>query len=121
MIPFQSHLVVGALAAALAFGAGWQVQGWRRDADELQRREDAAEMLRMQARKADTSAVTHEDFKERERVVYKTITETVDRIVDRPVYRNVCLDDDGMRALSAAIHGRTEDTRQPTPAVPKPQ
>lgn len=122
MIPFQSHLVVGALAAAVAFGSGWTVQGWRRDAADLERQEDFAELVRLRARTADKAAEVHEVFKERERVVYQTITETVDRIVERPVYRDtVCLQPDGLRALSDAIHGRSSDPGQPSPAVPGPQ
>lgn len=121
MIPFQSHLIVGAVAASLAFGAGWKVQGWRRDAADLARQEDAAEVVRLRARKADAAAVSHEQYQERERVVYQVITETVDRIVERPVYRNVCLDPDGLRALGDAIHGRASDPGQPAPAVPRSQ
>jgi len=118
VIPFQSHLIVGAVAAAVAFGSGWTAQGWRRDSAELARIEDAAELVRLRARKADTAAATHEVFKERERVVYQTITETVDRIVERPVYRNVCLDASGLRVLSDAIHGGAGDTGKPATAVP---
>lgn len=121
MIPFQSHLIVGAVAAALAFGSGWTAQGWRRDAAELERQEDAAELARLRARTADKAAEVHEVFKERERVVYQTITETVDRIVERPVYRNVCLDPDGLRALGDAIHGRASDPGKPAPALSRPE
>lgn len=102
MIPLP--LITAAVAAVLAFGAAWKVQDWRHDAAELERREDAAEVERLRARKADTAAVSHEEFKERERVVYQVITETVDRIVERPVYRNVCLDADGLAALKQAIN-----------------
>jgi hypothetical protein len=121
VIPFQSHLIVGAVAAAVAFGGGWTAHGWRRDAAELKRQEDASELARLRARTADTAASTHEVFKENERVVYQVITETVDRIVERPVYRNVCLDADGLRALGDAIHGRASDPGKPAPAVPGPQ
>jgi hypothetical protein len=120
MIPFQSHLVVGALSAAIAFGSGWTVQGWKRDSADLSRQEDAAELVRLRARTADAAAVSNEEFKERERVVYQTITETVDRIVERPVYRNICLDPDGLRALSDAIHGRASNPSEPAPAVSRP-
>lgn len=29
MIPFQTHIIVGVAAAAIGFGAGWQINGWR--------------------------------------------------------------------------------------------
>lgn len=37
---------------------------------------------------------------EKQRVIYKT----VEKIVDRPIYRNVCLDDDGLSEINKAIN-----------------
>ena len=102
-----THMAAAVVAGALAFGGAWRVQDWRFDAKEKERLEQEAELRRMNAKRVDT-AVSHENFKERERVVYQTITETVDRIVERPVYRNVCLDDDGVRALNAAVRGAAD-------------
>lgn len=113
------RLAASIAALSVAFWAGWSVQDWRRYARELNAREDAAELQRLQARGADRAAVAHEDFKERERVVYQTITQTVDRIVDRPVYRNVCLDDDGVRAINAAVRGSDGNPGEPAAAVPE--
>lgn len=36
-------------------------------------------------------------------VQYKAIRETAVQYVDRPVYRNVCLDSDGLRVINAAL------------------
>ena len=58
------------LSAALAFGSAWKIQDWRHDAAELTRKEDAAELVRLAARKVDVAATSHEQFQERERVVY---------------------------------------------------
>lgn len=102
----------------MAFGAAWKLQDWRHDAAELARVEREGEVRRQQARGADAAAVRHEEFKEVERVVYQTITETVDRIVERPVYRNVCLDDDGLRALNSAVRGAAGDSSKPAATVP---
>lgn len=38
-------------------------------------------------------------------VEYRTITKTVERIVDRPVYLNQCIDDDGLRIINGFISG----------------
>ena len=40
-------------------------------------------------------------------IVYRTTTKFIDRVVDRPVYRNLCMDDDGLRYLNCAIRGET--------------
>lgn len=36
-------------------------------------------------------------------IKYKTITKEVEKLVDRPVYRNVCLDADGLRLANSAL------------------
>ncbi len=114
------YAYAAALLIGLAVGGAsiWRVQEWRHDAQDKERIEAAQETARLRARVADTAAVTHEDFKEKERVVYQTITETVDRIVERPVYRNVCLDADGLRELNAAVAGSRPAASQSAPAVP---
>lgn len=44
----------------------------------------------------------YEQSKETERVKTETITRTVQKIVDRPIYINTCLDDDGVRLINEA-------------------
>lgn len=39
------------------------------------------------------------------KIVYRTITRTVDKYIDRPIYRNECLDDDGLRDANRALGG----------------
>ena len=52
------------------------------------------------------------------RYVTKTLTQAVDRIVDRPVYRSVCLDPDGLRLARCAIGGKSADSCKPDRPVP---
>jgi hypothetical protein len=126
MIPsfdaIKAYVIVGAIIGAGLAGAtgAWKVQNWRHDAMEKERIEAAQETARLRARVADTASVSHEDFKEKERVVYQVITQTVDKIIERPVYRNVCLDADGLRSLNDAIRGSNTGTSKPAPAVSRP-
>ena len=66
MIPFGTHIAAAAIAAALAFGAGWQVQAWRwgaHEADRLRAEQTAREAresdARQQRRFADQAAARH--------------------------------------------------------------
>lgn len=43
------------------------------------------------------------------KVVYRKITQEVERVVEKPVYRNVCLDDSGLSVARAAIRGEIPD------------
>jgi hypothetical protein len=114
-----TYVATAIIASALSFGGAWKVQNWRHDAMEKARIEAEAELQRLKARRVDVASVAHEEFKTKERVVYEVITQTVDKIVERPVYRNVCLDDDGLRALNAAVTGANA-SGEPAPAVPGP-
>ena len=109
---------IGALGGIYAKGyysgkatvtAEWQ------EANEKARAEEAA--------KASKAATTLEVKREKARVVYRTIREQVDRIVDRPVYVSRCLDDDGLRLARCAILGKSADScvpDKPVPATPAP-
>jgi hypothetical protein len=54
---------------------------------------------------ADSAVASLETKNAATRVIYRTITQQVDKIVDRDVYRNVCFDDDGLRLANAALGG----------------
>ncbi len=69
--------------------------------DEVQKVRDA---MTAQANEAVNSL---ENQNAKARVLYRTVTQMVDRVVDRPVYRNTCLDDDGLRLVNFALAGIT--------------
>lgn len=58
--------------------------------------------------KAQKASEDYEQTKEAERVKTETITRTVQKIVDRPIYINTCLDDDGVRLINEA--GNTSES-----------
>lgn len=60
---------------------------------------DAKIKAQEQAQKASED---YEQSKETERVKTETITRTVQKIVERPIYINTCLDDDGVRLINEA-------------------
>ena len=76
-----------------------------------------------EAAKGDAAAKGLEVRNAKARVVYRTIREQVDRIVEKPVYRNVCLDADGVCLGNAAISGTDPSTcklDKPVPAATAP-
>lgn len=113
-----NYLIAGLIGLVIGGTSLWRVQEWRHDAIDKERMETAQETERLRARTRDKASEKHEVFKEKERVIYKTITETVDRIVTRPSYSNDCLDTDGLQQLNAAITGTLPAASEPAPAVP---
>jgi hypothetical protein len=107
------------LIAGLVFGftGGWKTNGWRYDAQAAAEHAAAARDLVKRVDRIDEAAAKHEDFKAKEEVRYVERVKVVRQLVDRPVYRNVCLDDDGVRLLNNAAAGR-DNPGQPAPAVP---
>lgn len=109
---------VAAALASLVFGftGGWWVQGWRHDSMEFDRQEVARESQRLAARAADAASERHEAAKAALRAEFKPIYKEVEVVVQKPVYRNVCLDADGLRLLERAVRGPAT-TGQPAQPV----
>lgn len=112
--------IVAAVAAVLGFLAGWNVQAWRYRAAEADRLEAQADKKDENATQADTAAQAHEADKAATRVEFRTVYRDVEKIVERPVYRSQCLDDDGLRALSRAIGASAPAASEPAPALRRP-
>lgn len=98
-----------ALAFAVVFALKWfgdfkeeliehgrvEVRGQWANASEVRRTREKAQ--------ANTASQNLEKGNAKDRIRYRTITKTVDRYIDRPVYRNVCFDADGLRDANAAL------------------
>jgi hypothetical protein len=54
------------------------------------------------------------------KVVYRTITKEVERVVKEPVYSNVCLPVDGLRIARDAIRGEVSNPAKPDQPVRSP-
>lgn len=55
--------------------------------------------------KYDKLSLELEDERRKNKVVYRTITKEVEKIIDRPIYSNQCFDDDGVRLYNDALKG----------------
>lgn len=102
-----THVGAAALGAVVAGSTAWQVQDWRFGAKEGERLQAVREQAARNERVADKGAAAHEADRARIRKEFITITQEVERVVEKPVYRNVCLDDDGLRILERAITGES--------------
>lgn len=71
--------------------------------------------------KANQASADYEQLKATQQVKIQTVRDTVQKIVERPVYRNVCLDSDGLQQLGKAINlGQTKLSSKLDDTVPKP-
>ena len=113
-----AYLIAG--VAALAIISGLAYKTYEAGADSI-RTEWAAANEEARKREAAASAKAAADLeaeRKKRRVVIMEVTNYVDKIIDRPVYRNVCLDPDGLRCVNAAILGTDAAGCKPDSALP---
>jgi hypothetical protein len=96
---FATALVVGSMAG----WAGWTAKSWQTGRQDAQRIERQARDTLRQIERAQQAADTFTQEQQNAEPTRQTIVRTVEKIVQRPVYRNVCLDADGLQQLGAAI------------------
>lgn len=115
-------LLAGLLGALGLFGAGYWRGGHAARADyaaaELKAQAVAVETFKREEITLNVVSVNLEKRLGDLDANFTTITRTVDRIVDRPIYRNACFDDDGLRAANSAILGQAIDPAKPDDALP---
>lgn len=109
-----------ALVAALLSGSGaWTARGWLCEAKDAERIAAEALERNKQASVANTAALSHEGDKVKLQTKFVTITETVEKIIEKPIYRADCFDADGMREHSHAT-SLTGAASQPDYTLPTP-
>lgn len=109
----MSALYASVIAGVLGFGAGWVVNDWRHDSAEVARIDQVHQAEKRQEVQADQAATRYEQAREQVRTEFQIIYRDRDRVVEKPVYRNVCLDSDGLRLIRRAITDQAESASQP--------
>jgi len=79
---------------------------------------DANKREKAEQKQANTAATRLEAAHAKTRVEFRTITKVIEKIVEKPVYRDMCLDDDGLRAVNAALAGSIAPAAQPVDGLP---
>jgi hypothetical protein len=122
LIPLQyrilAELALVMVLLCAGFVGGFKVESWRWGASETAAIEKAQQEYRKESDKSASASGELAKQEERVRVQIKTVTKFVDRIVERPVYRADCIDDDGLHAINSALTGASHTGRQSNGAVP---
>jgi len=116
-----SGLLMYGLVALALLGAlgGIYYKGYTSGADSVRLEWQEASQAQREAeqKQAQKAAEKKETGDQKARVVYRKITQEVERVVEKPVYRHVCLDDDGLRHARDAIRGAVSDPAKPDQSV----
>lgn len=116
----KTYIIVGLMLGSFLFGAAgaWRVQAWKFKAIEHDRQVQMQRDTQKRMDRADEAAVSHETAKAKTEVEYVTVTKTVTKYINRPVYSAQCIDDAGRVLINSFAAGRIADPGQPAPAVP---
>lgn len=110
----QLVIAIAIFVAGGAAGIKWQVGVVA--ARDLKAANDAALVKLRRDEKVDLAANGHEKFKAAAGVREVKVIQEVERVVQNTVYRNICIDDAGLRIIAADIAAR-DAAGQPAPAV----
>ena len=100
-------LKLAAIGAALvlAFGTGWWLRGLQVKTATVDQTKAQAQADVQQAQRTSTAVQQHAKVKTETEIRYVTTVKEVEKLVERPVYLERCMDDDGLRILNAQILG----------------
>ena len=97
-----------AAVVAVAFLMGWQVNGWRLAAEQAAAQEARQAMIDAFREEEAKAAIVLEKRLKELRANEKVIERERIKLVDRPVYNNECLDDDGLQLIERARKGKSD-------------
>lgn len=118
----MSWAVQAALAAIIFAAGGWAGMEWHAGQDAIAENKRIAatqEINRENAALLNRTSTNFEQDRSKNETRANTIIVEVDKIIERPVFRNVCIDDDGLRLLNSQIR-RDTPAGQLGSAVPGP-
>ena len=112
---------VTAICAVVAFlmgaGAAYNLTADHYDAKAAKAQQAAAEAYQARTTELNDIAAQLEQSRHDRKTIYRTITRDVEKVVTRDVYRNACLDPDGLRIVNDALAGRAS-AGHPDAAMP---
>ena len=117
MASLKLKLAAIGVALVLAFGAGWWLRGLQVKAAMVKQTQAQAQADVKQAQRTSTAVQQHAQTKTETEIRYVTTVKEVEKLVERPVYLERCMDDDGLRVLNAQILGTNPPG--PGPALPE--
>ena len=114
-------VAIGIALVSMLIGASgaWTARGWLCEANEAERVAAEAEARAKQASVANIAATGHEGDKVKLQTKYVTIVETVEKVIENPIYNATCFSPDGMRTHSDAV-SLTGAASQPSYTMPTP-
>lgn len=106
LIGFLAFLLIISLAV-LNHNFGQIEKSEQKCVEKIQKIQSAqVEALAKQQDKVNKVSADYEKLRSEQRKKVETVTRTVQKIVERPIYLNRCIDDDGLQQINSLIQTR---------------
>lgn len=113
-VKFWREIIIGFLAflllitlAVLKHKTGQLKQADQKCIEQIQKIERTqVEALAKQQDKVNKVSTDYEKLRSEQRAKVETVTREVQKIVERPIYLNRCIDDDGLQQINGLIDAR---------------
>ena len=100
MYTYVATLLVG---LAIGLTGAWQVQEGRYARKEVARLEVEREAKKMREKTMYDASSSFESDRSKIQVKYIHDVQTIKEIIERPVYKNVCIDEDGLKIINQGL------------------
>jgi hypothetical protein len=110
-------LIVAGGGLAAGASAAYKITADHYDAMAAKAQKEAADAYQARTVELNAIAAQLEQVRHERKIVYRTIARDVEKVVTRDVYRNVCLDADGVRIINDALAGRASPS-EPAATMP---
>ena len=117
-MPIIVWAVIAVSALGLLAGIGYKIREGGYDACKVEWSAASESQRQKELQASALAAKELEEERQKKKVVIQTRTAYVNREVEKPVYRNVCLPDTGLSCLNAAIAGKDATGCKPDSTVP---
>ena len=115
----QNLVIVAFLSSVVSFTSAWKIQGWKYQAQEAEAIQTIAQADRENKARENKLSEGFEQEKLKIQSQIKTVNKTRERVIEKPIYRNVCFDDDGLQLVKQAISGNSNNnTSKPKATMP---
>ena len=104
-------IATGLISLVLGFSSGMGLQKLFWIAADKERIENEAKTKENNKEKAHEASPSYEEKRTANEIRYRTVTVTVEKLIDRPVYINQCLDADGLRTINEQITGQPDSSK----------
>ena len=108
----SARVLIPIALALLLTGGGWVARGWYEDAQRLTARESAQQAIAAAQARESTVAQQVEQRLAQLKTTERVIDRGVIREIQKPIYRRVCIEPDGLRLLNAAAAGLSPDSAE---------